>query len=147
MIPIPLSSPSCLLTEGSNFTSLAPLKSYRENLQRDLSALQHWSQDWLLMFHPEKCKAMHIGKSKSINYEYHMGPEEDPVLSSTSAEKDIGVVIDDDLAFDKHIAEKVNKANKIMGLIRKTFEYLDAEMLCLLFRSLVRSHIEYANPV
>ncbi len=30
--------------------------------------------------------------------------------------------------------------------IRKTFEYLDAEMFCLLFRSLVRPHIEYANP-
>ena len=57
------------------------------------------------------------------------------------------MVIDDDLTFDKHIAEKVNKANKIMGLIRRTFEYLDAEMFCLLFRSLVRPHIEYANPV
>ncbi len=29
-----------------------------EKLQKDLSALQYWSQDWLLMFHPEKCKAL-----------------------------------------------------------------------------------------
>jgi len=32
-----------------------------ESLQEDLNKLITWSQTWLLKFHPEKCKVMHIG--------------------------------------------------------------------------------------
>ena len=46
-----------------------------------------------------------------------------------------------------HQAEKVNKANKLVGLIRRTFVALDAEIFKVLFKSLVRSHVEYANQV
>ena len=35
----------------------------------------------------------------------------------------------------------------MMGVIRKTFEYLGKETFPLLFHSLVRSHLEYANQV
>ena len=30
-------------------------------LQNDISQLQDWSDKWLLSFHPDKCKVMHIG--------------------------------------------------------------------------------------
>jgi hypothetical protein len=46
-------------------------------------------------------------------------------MEETIAEKDVGVTIDNKLSFDKHIREKVNKANSIIGVIRHTFEYLD----------------------
>ena len=39
-------------------------------LQEDLNKLISWSQTWLLRFHPEKCKVMHIGHQ--INTEYKM---------------------------------------------------------------------------
>ena len=39
--------------------------------------------------------------------------------------KDIGVVIDNQLNFEDHMNEKINKANSIMGLIRRTFTYID----------------------
>jgi len=31
-----------------------------ESLQEDLNKLIIWPQTWLLKFHPEKCKVMHI---------------------------------------------------------------------------------------
>jgi hypothetical protein len=55
--------------------------------------------------------------------------------------------IDNKLSFDKHITEKVNKANSIIGVIRLTFEYLDLKTFRMLYVSLVRPHFEYANPV
>jgi hypothetical protein len=64
----------------------------------------------------------------------------------TESEKDIGVTIDEKLSFDKHISEKVNKANSIMGLIR-TMEYMDNNSFKLLYTALVRPHLEYANQV
>jgi hypothetical protein len=40
-----------------------------------------------------------------------------------------------------------NKVNSIIGVIRRTFEYLDLKTFRMLYVSLVRPHLEYANPV
>ena len=40
-------------------------------------------------------------------------------LSRSEGEKDLGVMVDDKVNFDKHI-QQVNKANSIMGLITRT---------------------------
>ena len=42
-------------------------------------------------------------------------------IITTRKEKDIGVIIDDKLTFSDHLAEKINKANSILGIIRRTF--------------------------
>jgi hypothetical protein len=39
------------------------------------------------------------------------------------------------------------KANSIMGLIRRTYTYLDEQSFKYLFQALVRPHIEYAEAV
>jgi len=57
------------------------------------------------------------------------------------------VNVDPELKFSKHIEIQVNKANKILGLIRRSYEYMDEEMLKNLFTALVRPHLEFANVV
>jgi hypothetical protein len=68
-------------------------------------------------------------------------------LESVESEKDIGVTIDAKLNFEKHIQTQVNKANQIVGIIRRSFKYLDFKTFCLLFKSLVRPILEYASSV
>ena len=46
-----------------------------------------------------------------------------------------------------NLSEQINKANSMMGIIRRTFEYLDDRCFSTVFKSLVRPHIEYANQV
>ena len=41
----------------------------------------------------------------------------------------------------------VNKANRILGLIRRSFSYLDNKIFKQLFQALVRPHLEYASSV
>ena len=53
--------------------------------------------------------------------------------------------MDPELKFTEHVEKQVNKANKILGLIRRTFEYLDGEVMKRLFTSLVRPHLEFSN--
>ena len=50
-------------------------------------------------------------------------------MDITTPEKDLGVIIDSKLSFDMHIAEKVNKANSVVGAIGRSFEYLDKDVL------------------
>ena len=45
------------------------------------------------------------------------------------------------------MSKKINKANSMMGIIQRTFEYLYDKCFSTVFKSLVRPHIEYANQV
>jgi hypothetical protein len=56
-------------------------------------------------------------------------------LEQSDGEKDIGVLVDENLSFNKHIQNQVNKANSIMGLIRRTYTHLESDQLCKLSKS------------
>ena len=68
-------------------------------------------------------------------------------IKIASEEKDLGVIIDNRLTFEQHIMSKVSKANSVVGLMRRTFTYLDAEMFKTLFTSIVRPILECAAPI
>jgi len=112
----------------------------------DIHALQEWSDKWLLCFHPEKCKAMRIGKSRIEKMDYTL-KDGLPPMEYVESEKDIRDVIDNKLTFNQHISEKINKANSIMGVLRRTMEYMNCITFKLLYTALVRPHLEYANQV
>ena len=52
-----------------------------------------------------------------------------------------------DLKFSQHIAKKVDKANSMLALIKRTFEYLDNHSFSRLYTELVRTHLEFADVV
>ena len=56
-------------------------------------------------------------------------------------------MVDDKINFDKHIPQQINKANNIMGLIRRTHTFLNETSFRYLFQALVRPHLEYAEAV
>ena len=100
-----------------------------------------------MQFHPGKCKSMRISSSKSnpeFKHEYYMKGQ---LLERSYEEKDLGVIIDSKLTFDQHISAKVKKANSLVALIRRSFEYMDKNMFRQLFTSIVRPHLEYAAAV
>ena len=112
-------------------------------LQQDLDKLSDWSEIWKLKFHPGKCSVLHLGKTNRKT-PYALNGQ---VLQASSSEKDLGVQIDDELRFDKHIQAKTSKARQIWGMIRRSFTNIDTETFPLLFKALVRPHLEYANCV
>ena len=69
------------------------------------------------------------------------------VLEHVDQEKDLGVIIDCELNFEEHIYTKIKKANSIVGLINRSFDFLSPEMLRTLFMTFVRHHLEYAQAV
>ena len=113
-------------------------------LQNDIQELENWSDKWSLRFHPDKCKVLSAGKQKTQQYKHTLCNTE---LQYSNKEKDIGVVIDNQLNFEDHMNEKINKSNSIMGLIRCTFTYIDEPTFLMLCKALVWPHLEYANSV
>ena len=116
-------------------------------LQSDLDTLQDWADTWQLRFNATKCKAMHLGRN-NLQFSYHMRSNQTEVeLESTVCEKDLGVHVDPSLKFTKHCEKAVNKANQLLGIIRRSFDYIDKESMTYLFKGLVRPHLEYGNCV
>ena len=72
---------------------------------------------------------------------------EENMIANTMEEKDIGIIIDNKLNFQNHINKQVNKANQTLGLINRSFKYIDKDMFLQLFKSLVRPHLEYGSTV
>ena len=66
---------------------------------------------------------------------------------NTSLEKDLGVLISDDLEWNNHVNCAVNKANQKLGQIKHVFHYMNEIMMKMLFVSLVRPHLEYAATI
>ena len=90
---------------------------------------------------------MHYGRQNQ-QFEYTMSNNLDTVqVQAVSEGKDLGVTFTPDLKFSKHISATANKANRVVGAIRRSYRYIDKTMLVQLHMSLVRSHLEYANTI
>ncbi len=113
-------------------------------LQGDVDSMFRWAATWLLNYSPGKCKFMSVSNSGEENPEatYSLGDTE---LNRVSSEKDIGVVVDSRLRFDEHINAAASKANRVMGVIRRSYTHLDEFTFRLLFVALVRPHLEFSQ--
>ena len=118
-------------------------ESSNVKLQEDLHNLWNWSEKWQLPFNTCKCKVLHIGSNNPC-YQYKMNGRK---LEKVEEEKDLGVIVDNELKFHKQSAAAVKKANQKLGMIKKSFASLDENILPSLYTSLVRSHLEYGNTI
>ena len=90
---------------------------------------------------------MHIG-NKNPNNTYHMKIENSTqTIEKCTNEKDLGITFDNKLSFDTHINATINKANQMIGVIKRTFDYLGKDIFLKLYKALVRSHLEYGNII
>ena len=80
-----------------------------------LRKVGEWSKKWQMPFNLDKCKIMYIGhKNKNEKYEL-LGKE----IESVQQEKDLGVVITNDLKSSNQCIEAVKKAQKLLGYIKR----------------------------
>ena len=137
----------------SSVKLFADTKIYRELshdsdtsvLQSDLDSLEEWTRNWQVKFNPEKCEVMRIShKQDKSKHQYYLS---DARLKCVDSYKDLGVIMSRDLSWSNHMNASVNKANKVLGLLKRTVGSKNREIFSILFRSLVRPILEYASPV
>ena len=141
-----VSSDALLFADDTKIYRQVCSKEDALELQNDIKRLEEWTKRWLLRFNADKCHVLSIGKLENILHtqRYQIGGKE---LEHVFEEKDLGVLVDSDLNFEEHMASKIKKANQIVGLIRRSFTYLDAKSFVKLYTALVRPHLEYAQCV
>ena len=115
-------------------------------MQEDIERLYKWSKDRLLGFNIKKCKVVAFGNVQ-FEYEYGMTDTQNNlhVLSTEYSESDLGILFKKNLKFGEHINNTVNKVNRIIGLIKRKFTYMDKDLFLTLYKFLARSHLDYGS--
>ena len=116
-------------------------------LQSGLDEFVRWAEEWLVKINIEKYKVLtvrHKGTSVNVKRIYNIKNNN---LEQVEIYKDLGVLIDEHLAFDKHISEKVNKAYSVLGIRKRNFRYVSKECYINLYKTMVWPHLEYANVI
>ena len=61
--------------------------------------------------------------------------------------KHLGLILQPNLSFEKHLNEKIIKAKKMIALIRNLNRFLPLKTLNLMYKALVRSHLDYCDII
>lgn len=128
-----------IFADDSKIYSSVEDEQHHQNLQYDLDRLCDRSRKWKLSFNASKCKVLHLGHNND-NSRYTMLDNQDNhiQIEPVDSEKDLGVTFENNLKFESHITNCVNKAQRVISLIRRYFEYMERDMFLILYKSIVR---------
>ncbi len=112
-------------------------------LQEHLNKLYQWSVKWQLKFNAKKCKVMNL-RSKNSKSEYMM---DGTTLESVKDEKGLGVLIDEELKYHKHVSAAASNADQTLVIVKRSFDTLYMELLPIVYKHQVRPHLEYGNVI
>ena len=85
-----------------------------------------------------------VKKNLDVEYTTKLNDDEQKI-NTCDEEKDLGITCNKMLSFDLRIQNVTNKAKQMIGLIKRTFNYLNKGMFTKRYKALVRPHLEYDN--
>jgi len=109
-------------------------------IQRDLDRIRQWVQVNLLRFGKATCKVWHLGQGNP-HYQYKLG---DKRIEHNPAEKDLEVLVDGKLDISQQCALIAQKANYVLGCIKRSVARSMREVILPLCSALVRCHLKYS---
>ena len=92
----------------------------QNKMQADLDALNTWEEKWAMEFHPQKCTNTSLSrKQNTLTASYSLHGH---TLTNTETTTYLGVTIQENLEWDKHIQTITNKANRTLGFLRRNLK-------------------------
>ena len=82
-------------------------------IQQDLDRLESWAERNLMRLNKSKCTALHLWRN-NCTHQYRLGAD---LLERSSAEKDLGVLVDNRMAMSQQCALADKRANGTLGCI------------------------------
>ena len=118
-----------------------PILSF-DKINRDLTRLYIWSNQWLVSFNPTKTAYITFSK-KLIRQNYpdlFLGGEK---LKQVSTHKQLGVIFNDKMTFDNHIRENCTKAMKRVTILKRLNTSLPRTSKLVVYTAFIRPILEF----
>ena len=122
-------------------------KTSAYRLNKDLQKISEWSYQWKMSFNPDLNKQAQevIFSRKTVKSSYPLTYFNNVPVSCVSLQKHLGVYLDEKLNFSYHIKEKMSKAMKGIGVVKKFSNMLPQHSLITIYNVFVRPHLDYGD--
>jgi len=137
------SSKIMLYADDAKIYFAVPKNTENDTLRADLHKVYAWSVQMQLAVALQKCSVLHMG-SGNFGTEYQIG---DTVLPSVLSIVDLGVTVSHNLKFSVYCEKLAAKGFRMVNVIYRTFVSRDRGFLIRMFKTYVRSKLEYATEV
>ena len=119
------------------------LSSHSSTFQLHLDIIQQWSETWQLPISYSKFCVMTVGKISGVSCVFCF---DSVIINHVQITRDLGILVEPDLKFKKHISDIINQSNRRSALIFRSFLSLNQNNLLRAYKTYVRPIVEYASP-
>ena len=124
-------------------------------LQSDLDEVTKWSSRNNMALHEDKFEYIcHLSNKRNPLYELPFVHEQFQYTTSTGTIltpvdqlRDLGITVSSDSSWTSHIRSSCDKARKMAAWVFSVFHSRNTGVMLTLYKSLVRSHLEYCSPL
>ena len=100
-------------------------------------------------FNFDKCKIMKIGnqrihQDKEFYFQDEESPQNSHLLQTCNSERDLGIIIRNDLKWEDQVKSSTNKAHFALSRLKRAFTNWTPKTFRILYSTYVRPHLEYA---
>lgn len=132
----------CMMGQGIPSASLTIIQNWEEWLtkescpavQRNLKKVEKWADRNFMQFNKWECQVPHL-RMNDPRHPYLLGTTQ---LKSSTAEKDVGILVDIKMSMNQQSALATKKANDTQGSIRQSIASRSREVVLPLYSELVR---------
>lgn len=127
--------------DDKKISNLVKSESDAMKLQSAINIFFNWCSENKLNVNKSKCKIMSFSlKRQVLKFDYQLDGQ---LIERVNEIRDLGVIFDPKLNFNKHIEIMINKACAILQFIKRQSVNLKPEIIKILYTALVRSILEF----
>ena len=119
------------------------------NLNHDLDIIYRWAHQWKMEFNPYPKKKASVAtfSCKKLKPNHPLLVFNGSAATEVNEQKHLGLILESDLSFEKHLNEKMIKTKKIIGFLKHLSKFLPLMTLDQMYKALVRSHLDYCDII
>ena len=135
--------------DTSLFFIIHDAKATAYELNKDWQKIAEWAHQWKMLFNLDlNEQAQEVIFSRKMTKSSHLQIFFNNIpVSRAGVQKHLGIYLDEKLNFNHHIKEKMTKAMKGIGVIKRLSKMLPRHSLFTIYKSFARPHLDCGDKL